>query len=567
MDKELINEIIKSVNIVDIISKYIPLVKKGKNHFCVCPFHDDDNPSMSVSNEKQIYSCFSCHASGNVITFLMNYEKITFLEALKILADTTGHKINIKTTEKPITKINEIYNLANKFYINNLNTNLGAEAKKYLYQRNISEDIIKEFQIGLSLKQTNTLSNVLLQKNYSETDLLNSTLIVKNEKGYHDFFINRIMFPLYDETNNVIGYSGRIYTDDPNPKYINSKEHQLFKKSNFLYNYYKAKNECRIKNSVILTEGFMDVIRCHSIGVKNVVATMGTAFTKQHVNMLKKLSSNIIISYDGDNAGIKAVISCADILISSNIIPKVIILENDLDPDEYILKYGETKFKEKINNPISIMDFKLKYYKNNIDFNSPTDKANYVKIIINELNNINDEILREITLEKLSIETNLSKEFLNSKIQIQDIKHQVIQKKIKTNKYEIAEKELLFYMLNNEEAIKKTIKSKIIFQSKQHRILSAEIISFYKNNNYINQAELINNIPNNVTPIFSQILNQQLEEKININIIDDYIAAIKEKVIKEEINNLTNKLNLEQNHQNKILISQKILELIRRKNE
>ncbi len=350
-----INEIRNSIDIVDVISKYVPLVARGKNYFGVCPFHDDHSPSMSVSKDKQIYKCFSCGATGNVFNFIMDYENVSFPEALKILSDITGisiNGINIKSSHKDVNKsLYDIYDVSSKLYINNLSTSYGIGAKEYLHKRGITDELIREFDIGLSLKERDLLTRLLVKKNFSEKDMLDSGLIVRNDYGLSDIYINRIMFPLYDVSGKIVGYSGRIYNGEDTSKYINTRETAIFKKGEMLYNYHRAKESCRKKNVVIITEGFMDVIRLHSVGITNVVAAMGTAFTKDHVKLIRKLARDVILLFDGDEAGAHATLSCSDLLLQYNISPKIVRLPENLDPDEYILKYGKDRFNDLLDNP------------------------------------------------------------------------------------------------------------------------------------------------------------------------------------------------------------------------
>ena len=252
-----IKEIRNSVDIVDVISEYIPLTAKGKNFFGVCPFHADHSPSMSVSREKQIYTCFSCGASGNVITFLMNYENISFVEALKKLADKAGINISIGNKKQKINKNKElydIYEMSQKIYQNNLNSEAGIKAKEYLKNRDITNEIIKEFGIGLSIKDSKLITNMLLKKGFKDKELINSGLVGNNEKGLHDIYYNRIMFPLYDLSGNIVGYSGRIYDSIDTAKYVNTKETAIFKKGELLYNYHRAKEESRKTVKIIVME-------------------------------------------------------------------------------------------------------------------------------------------------------------------------------------------------------------------------------------------------------------------------------------------------------------------------
>ena len=345
---EMINEIRNKIDIVDIISNYVPLTQRGKNYFGVCPFHDDHSPSMSVSKDKQIFKCFSCGTSGNVFEFVANYEHIGFYDAVKLLGNKVGYNLGtLTTTKNKEDKSYEIYQLACKFYQNNLNTSLGKNAYEYLENRKIDKDTIKKFQIGLSVPKI-SLTNYLLNKGIKLKELVD--LGISNENGI-DLFINRIMFPLYDLEGNVIAFSGRIYNTKDNSKYINTKETKIFKKGTILYNYHQAKSPLKKNENIIVMEGFMDVIRASTVGISNCVATMGTALTKQNATLLKKMADNIILCFDGDKAGEEATTSAINVLKEIDVNPKVVRLEENLDPDEYILKYGQEKFQNKLNNP------------------------------------------------------------------------------------------------------------------------------------------------------------------------------------------------------------------------
>lgn len=571
LSQEKINEIRNSVDIVDIVSRYISLTKKGKNYFGVCPFHEDGDPSLSVSPDKQIFSCFSCHTAGNVFKFLMEYEHVSYIEAVKMIADIAGISVDIQVGKGSFvkqSKIYDIYDIGQKFYVNNINTQHGKDAKAYLNDRGINDEMIKEFEIGLAIKSTNTLSKLLEKKEFKDKDLQDSGLVVKDEKGFHDFFYDRVMFPLHDINNKVIGYSGRIYYQDKNaPKYINSKEHPLFKKGEFVYNYYRAKNECRVKNTVIIMEGFMDVIRAHSVGVKNVVATLGTAFTKEHANLIRRLAKNVIICFDGDKAGAKATMACSNELISMGIIPKIIRLEENLDPDEYILKYGKDKFIDKLNNPLSVMDFKLNFLKNDKDLTQTVDKAKYASEMIEELNKIDDEILREVTLNKISQETDLDIEFLKSKIskvELKLIKPKVV---IKTTKYDMAQLGLLFYMLKSKEVIKMVDNKSLYFPNKDYRLLAREIISFYKMKGYIDVAELLTDLDDSMLKTVGLTESLEFKDEYTNDIINDYINAINEINIENECERLERLMQEETDIEKKQEIGNRILSILKSKGD
>ena len=277
----------------------------------------------------------------------MDYENISFLEAVKKVADIGGISVNIgKVTKKQThTELHQIYDLSLKFYINNLNTVGGKEAREYLKNRNIDEETIKEFQIGLSLKH-DVLSKILIKK-FKPDEVLKSGLVGKNDYGYYDLFYDRIMFPLYDLNGNPVAYSGRIYNKKDNSKYFNTRETEIFKKGELLYNYHRAKDIARKKNQIIIMEGFMDVIRSFTVGIKNVIAMMGTAVTPTQAHLIKRMAKDIILCFDGDEAGAKATMSCSNELLKIGVTPKIIRLEDNLDPDEYIQKYGKEAFQEK----------------------------------------------------------------------------------------------------------------------------------------------------------------------------------------------------------------------------
>lgn len=570
MDNNVINDIRKSVDIVDIISRYVPLVSRGKNYFGVCPFHDDHSPSMSVSKDKQIYKCFSCGATGNVFNFIQDYENVSFKECLNILASIAGITISGLDTSNFKPEVNnslyDIYSISSKLYINNLNTNYGVSAKKYLYDRDISDELIKEFEIGLSLKDRQLLTKLLVKRGFSNQDMLNSGLVIKNEYGYSDIYCNRIMFPLYDISGRIVGYSGRIYNTNDNSKYINTRETEIFKKGEILYNFHRAKESCRKKDTVIITEGFMDVIRCYSIGVQNVVACMGTAFTKEHVMLIRKLAKNVILCFDGDSAGRKATDSCIDILLEYNIKPKVVCLPDGLDPDEYIRKFGKDRFLSLVDNPINVMDFKLSYLKTNKDFSSSVDVASYVNSVISELNKIDDEVLRELTIRKISEESKLDVEFLKSKLNDIEEKTPVVFKtKVETNlsKYDKAQMYLIYYMFNNNNVVELYDDKVTFMPNEKYRKLACYISCFYKEYGYVNIADLITYLSNyeDIGNALNEIINLDLKDEFSLSEINDYIFVIKSY----NINNEIKKLQLEQKKEtdicNKAKIAQRIVEL------
>lgn len=569
---EQINDIRSSVDIVDVVSKYVSLTQRGKNYFGVCPFHDDHSPSMSVSKDKQIYTCFSCGATGNVFKFVMDYENISFVEAIKKIADIGGITVALDDYKFEHKSVNnslyDIYDLSLKFYQNNLNTSEGIKAKDYLYKRQITDDMIKYFEIGYSLKQRSLLTKLLLKKDFSENDLIKSGLVIKNEYGLSDIYTNRIMFPLHDLNGRVVGYSGRIYDGVDSSKYINTKETDIFKKGELLYNYYRAKDEARNLGQVIIMEGFMDVMRAYSVGIKNVVATMGTAVTKNQALLIKRMANEVILLFDGDRAGAKATFACANELLAIGINPKIVRLEENLDPDEYILKYGKDKFLNKIKNPITVMDFKLDYLKKDKNLNDSNETASYVNEILNELNNIEDDVLREITLTKLSKDSALDVDFLRSKLnvvtKVKKVEKKVEPKKVKLTKYEKAEVYLVNYMLKSSEVVNICINKLSNLPTKKYRDLERLIISYYKEYGYINEVDFLTYVldkDEEYMNTIKEINKLNIKENFNLEEINDYINVILDYNIEEEKKRLTKLLHETNDSDKKVEIGQKLVEL------
>lgn len=561
----------RKVNIVDVIAQYLPLEQKGKNYFAICPFHDDHNPSMSISPEKQIYTCFVCGASGNVFNFVMNYEHISFSEAALKVANKAGISLSVKNTPKTVFKENKydkfynMFDVVNKYYQNNIKTVYGKSALSYLKKRNIDDEVIKEFEIGLSLTDNN-VSKLLNKKGFKETDMANIGLCGNKDGFIYDTFRNRIMFPLHDPEGNVVGFSGRIYNGENENKYVNSKESVIFKKGKMLYNYKRAINHAREKRQIIIVEGFMDVIRLFTIGIKNVVATMGTAITKEHADLIRKLSKNVILCFDGDKAGQKATISALDALERIGLEPKIIRLEDDLDPDDYVIKKGENSFLNHLKNPMSSLEFKLDIKKQKTDFNDYKDVSSYVNSIASELEKIDDKVIYELTVKRISKETGLDVSTINSLVNNVPKKERKIITKPKTiikDKYEKAEEYLIYYMLRNKDAILLYQNKASYLTNKKLAMIAIKILEFYDLNHYINvtdfslflqdDGELINEV--------LRIDGIDLPDEVNNTVIEDYIKTIDDGIIKREIKKTKQKINTEQNVAKKIALLEKLATL------
>ena len=565
---DTILEIQRKANIVDVIADYLPIEKKGKNYFAICPFHDDHNPSLSISPEKQIYTCFVCGESGNVFNFVMNYEKITFYEAVVKVASKIGMLLDVKVTNKTIKKDDrydkyyKMFDISCKYYQNNINSVYGKSAKEYLLKRKLDDDIIKEFEIGLSLDDNN-ISKLLTKKGFDEAELIDIGLCGKKDNFTYDIFRNRIMFPLYNTEGLTVGFSGRIYNGESDNKYVNSKESYIFKKGELLYNYHKAIEYAKNERSIIIVEGFMDVIRLHTIGIKNVVATMGTAITKKHAELIMRLSKNVILCFDGDKAGEKATLSCLEELEKIGLSPKIIRLEDNLDPDDYILKKGKDLFLNHLKNASDKLSFLMEINKNKTDFNNYNEISNYIKTIVKELEKIDDKIVFELTLKKLSKETGVDEDTIKGLIK-KVPKDKVISyskpKAIYKNKYEKAEEYLIYYMLRNVDAIILYENNVSYLNNTKLSKIASEILEFYFQKHYINVTEFTLFLEDKID-LINEVLkidSYDLPNDIDNVVIKDYIKTIDEGILKKEIEKVKEEIKEETNVAKKVALLQKL---------
>ena len=568
MNNELANEIRSKCDIVDIIGERIPLVARGKNFFGVCPFHDDSNPSMCVSREKQIYTCFSCHATGNVFTFLMNYGHMDFRETLRYLGEKVGVDVSSVHIAKKNTKFDpfyDAYSFSLKYFQNNLLSKVGVDARNYLAKRNIDDSVIKEFEIGLSLDTSDDLTKLLTSKKYDLASLNQIGL----SSDARDVYIDRIMFPLYDLTGRVVGFSGRIYKDNGLNKYLNTKETPIFKKGQLLYHYHIAKEECRLKKSVIVMEGFMDVIRASTIGVRNTVALMGTALTHEQLQLLKRLSNNIILCLDGDDPGVHATLSIGDMLLEEGLEPKVLVLPNPDDPDSFILNQGKDKFLGLLDSAVTFNDFKLRKLKESVDFRSDEETAKYINQVLVEAAKVQDPIRVEIMLKKLAKEFDLSYNTLEMRFrEIEKPKPKtpkvvVTYQKKKKTKYEKAMEQILYFMLNNDWVISQFEQERFIFPNEESRLLASEIVYYYTTYGNINIPDFYTYVQDKeeVVNFLNDILASNYIESTTKDDLFEYFGVIREYSRTQEIKRLTKSLQKEVDPIEQAKIAEKIRKL------
>lgn len=411
---EKFEEIAQANDIVDVISGYIDVKKKGKSFLAVCPFHPDKNPSLHISQQKQVYHCFSCKASGNVYTFIQNYEKITFIEAVEKLAARAGIELK-KNLLKPdhaneLTRLYEINKSAAKYFHKNLENLTGSEKEfvfNYLAKRKIEKQLITKFGIGYANKSWDGLLSYFREEDiFNNEDIEKSGLIIKSEKDenkFYDRFRGRIIFPIFNESDKVVGFGGRkLYEDDLGGKYINSPESKIYYKSKILYGLNFAKEKIRYYDYVILVEGYMDIVSLAKSGIENTVASSGTALSEEQVKLISRYTKNICVLFDSDLAGIKAAKRGIEIILEAGLDLNVISLPEGEDPDSFINKNGKEEFEKYLNNKMTVIDFISGLYIKEGKFETVQDKSAFIKEIIGYIGKIPDKIVRAFYIKDIA---------------------------------------------------------------------------------------------------------------------------------------------------------------------
>ncbi len=454
--------ILDNVNLVDVISSYITVDRSGKNYKALCPFHNEKTPSFIISEDKQLYHCFGCGAAGNAINFITQYENLDSIDAVEFLADK--YHVDITQFAKGVGQKNssqhgkyyDILRDAAIFFYKNLRTQ--PDALAYLERRGIHVDVVKQFGIGFSSDAWSDLLKSLSQK-YAISDLENVGLIIPNKEKtrYYDRFRNRIMFPIINPKGKVIGFGGRVM-DDSLPKYLNSPETEVFNKSQTLYGLNLAKNNHSDKKQLIISEGYMDVIALHTYGFTNAVATLGTALTSEHGRLMRRYADEIIICYDSDFAGQKATLRSLDVLQGIVDKIKIIVLGENMDPDDYLKKYGAEKFKEKIDTAVTATEYRINHLMQAYNLNNDQEKIEFlskVVVIIGELTN--------------AFEKNL---YIDNLSNLLDVSRELIAKEVFKENYN-ANAQYGFHTKNKKaEAIPK-------ISSDKKRYLERQLVTFY----------------------------------------------------------------------------------------
>lgn len=547
----IFDAILEKVEIVDVISSYLPLEKKGKNYFGVCPFHNDTNPSMSVSPEKKIYKCFSCGASGNAISFVQNYEHITFLKAAKKLADQVNVELVLDEARSDGPNFTRYYKIMQeavtfyKFYLQN--TEEGKDARTYLEKRGIGEEILKEFSLGLSSSEPDYLNKALTKMDVTFVDQMELGLIKSNGVNYYDSFRDRIMFPIHDLDGNVVGLSGRIYKQKDNePKYVNSPENMIFHKGKVLYHYHQAMPHIRKLNKVFVFEGFMDVIAAFKAGVENTVASMGTALTLDHARALKKLTSNVVLCFDGDQAGITATKRAIPVLRGFNLSIEAVLLPDNLDPDDYLKKYGPEKLRLFLQEQsINVVEYLYRVSKKNLVVEDVSSIERHKEEVFSILKAMNQTVTTEVYLQRLASDTGvryatLQDEFDQSSSRefkvdtIVEVPKEPVPKRRTSVKgmYLNAEKDLIHHMLYSYDYTKH-IKAELgtHFVTQVGLDIMCNIKDIYDKDPSMPYETLISEVEKKLTPnevdYFHEITSRKRIKEANRKLVEDCLVQIK----------------------------------------
>ena len=418
---EIIDEIRQSNDIVDVISQYVRLKRSGRNYFGLCPFHNEKSPSFSVSPDKQIFHCFGCGVGGNVFTFLMKIEGISFIEAIQNLAERANIVLpklenNEESGKEELkAKVYKVNGFAAEYYHKNLYLPTAKIAQEYVKKRKLSNETLKSFRIGFSGK-FDELFKELKKQGFGETEILESGLVNKNDRGqYIDRYRNRLMFPICDARGRVIAFGGRVL-DNSKPKYINSPENIVYSKGRHLFGLNVAKKGQGMLKKLLIVEGYMDVISLHQRGITNVVAPLGTALTQQQGWLLRKNAEQIILSFDSDEAGLNAKIRALEILQNMGCDLRVLNMEGAKDPDEYIVKFGNARFTNLIEKALSVVEFKVKLLKDKLNLENINDKIKFLNEIAKIISKIDNNMEREVYIDKISKEYDISKEAIYSEV-------------------------------------------------------------------------------------------------------------------------------------------------------
>lgn len=551
--EEVIEDVQKANDIVDVVGEYVQLKKQGRNYFGLCPFHEEKTPSFSVTQDKQIYHCFGCKKGGNVFNFLMEIENYSFAESLKVLAEQSGITLpKIASQQKSSLSqdsqnILEAYDWLAKLYHHLLSyTDDGKRGLDYFNDRGIDKESIDTFQLGFAPNIKNFTAEFLEKKGFHQQLLIKAGILnIQENQEVVDPFRGRIIFPIRNHLGKTIAFGGRSINDQE-PKYLNSSESELFQKNRILFNFDLAKRHIRKTKEAILLEGQMDVISAYQAGVTNVVATLGTSLTEGHAQLLKRYVDTVIICYDPDQAGVEASFRAATLLRKVGCQVKVARLTNNMDPDAYIKESGGDAFKKDIiDTSDTYLSFYMRYTKRSYNLSIEGDRIEYIHDVLKEIAMVESSIEREHYLQELSNDYNLSMDTLIQEVEIERQKKSAPQHKSLHNRYtnkvslpkqtkklmpayKNAERHLIAYMLQDRYVAEK-VQDKLSaeFTIDDHKIIVTHLYAFYENGQEANVSRFIDQLSDDrIKQLVIEISILSTFESISENVLDDYISLI-----------------------------------------
>jgi len=571
ISEEEINAVRNQADIVNVVSHYLQIHKKGKDYVCLCPFHDDHSPSMSISPDRQIYKCFVCGNGGNVFTFVQNYEKVSFPEAVGKVADMIGFHLSVQpdTLEKPKDPHKEtLYAVLNEtinYTMYQVDTSAASRYKAYLESRGLDSQTRKTFQIGYN-PMGSSLSEFLKAKGYEEHDLVSANVSRVNESGIHDVFEDRITFPIHDEHGNPIGFSARSINPENPSKYINTNDTDIFTKGNIVYNYHRARYMARKEGKVYVCEGVTDVIAFQRAGIENAVCTLGTSCTMHQIQLLKSIASKIVFCYDGDHAGQAATWRAAKMALQAECNISIILNQTGKDPDEIIHDGGTGALTKLVSQEISWMEFVLHYLSESTNMESFLEKKEMVNKAMEEIKTLNDSIDRKYFVDELSKLTGFHLEYMEESTPAKAMISTSTKKlsNVPDGSKE-AQEQILCLMMNSPAAVKRFEDKLGYLIDKDDQVLAMMIVDAIHSRGETNPSELVDqtdsqSIKNLITNLAS---GPYYQNKYDPQVMDGAIRKIQIKILSKQKEDYREQLKTDLNDASLEIITNKYSQCLR----
>ena len=544
--EETIERIRNTADIYDVVAQYVDLKKRGRNYFGLCPFHAEKTPSFSVAPDKQIYHCFGCGSGGNVFSFIVEHEKVTFVEAVQQLGEKYGIQVQYESGSASTEFFSSLYqahHVAAELYHNTLYSDRGKAALQYLHDRGLNDDILKMYQIGFAPDSWVTLSNKVKPLDMKNDVYEKSGLFVKTEHGWRDRFRSRIMFPIYHPSGKVIAFGGRIFNSDDPAKYLNSPETPLYRKSEVFYGLHKTRDAIRKFGTAVLVEGYTDFLQLVQVGVANVVALSGTALADQHAAQIRKFASKVYLAYDGDDAGINATLRAGYVLLQAGVEPLVIAVPPNQDPDDWVRNEGIGPFQEAMGAGIRLLLFHLE--KKDAQNLSGADRSQLVQDILGEIAQISDGIIRDDLLKSLAQELRVDEVEIIRLFKQQSrrnggstpsSKQTAMNKPMFTSAFQKAQLEIIRTLAFHFDEVFPVVKSALDFELFDEPILKKLGGLLIKEKTGVELSAVIDEFDDRQErELVSEILFDEVSPDDPVLIIQECLATIKGKLIKDQI--------------------------------